>query len=218
MKKIVYQAGLGSIFSTTIKSTLNIFTTPTLSSMPATSLTLRPSRLRALKSLIAATTSMTAATPEEAMNNFLEMLQNASPSVKLAIALATPWIMRGMALAKYKSFTSGVKAVKKMLISKLTASVTTPGNHPLQKQIMAYMVEQGLGKNARTLALTSPQNESKQSRYDPYYPYYGMQARTSSSSDDKDGDKKDHLNYVPDAGSYSFKFAGYAMTFEKQSS
>ena len=164
--------------------------------MPATPLTLRLNGMRALKNLIIATASMTATTPEEAMKNFLDILKNASPSVRLAVAFATPWVMLGMALAKYKFLTSGLKAVKKLLTSKLTASVTIPGTHPLQKQIMTYMVEQGLGQNARTLELTSPQNESKQSRYDPYYAYYGMQLRSSSSSDDADQAKKNQLNYV----------------------
>ncbi|KAK4547223.1 hypothetical protein LTR36_001445 [Oleoguttula mirabilis] len=165
--------------------------------------------LRALSSLIAASTAMGGSSPEADFQNFIPLLKNINPSLRLAILVSTPWVMIGMALSKYSLIAKSCKTVQTFFTRKLTASVSIPGNHPLQKLIMAYMVHQGLGKNARTLALTSPQNVSKRSGA---YAYPGI-----TQPDDADKEtKRGQLTYVPDVGKYAFQYQGYGMTFEKK--
>ncbi|KAK5126711.1 hypothetical protein LTR85_009645 [Meristemomyces frigidus] len=180
------------------------------------SLASRAGALRALKTLLAASSAMGSSSPDDVLQNFVTILKNTSPSLRLAILFSTPWVMLVMALARNNIIAKGCTSVQKFFTSKLTASVSIPGSHPLQKQIMAYMVNQGLGKNARTLALTSPQNDSKMSGpFAPYYAYYGMQS-DSTTDDSEEDTKRDQPTYVPDFGKYPFTYQGYSMTFEKQ--
>lgn len=70
--------------------------------------------------------------------------------------------MLAAALASYGKVWHAIHACGTYVAGTIYASVRIPGTHSLQKQVLAYVIEQGLGKNARSLNLSSAQRDAKQ--------------------------------------------------------
>lgn len=135
---------------------------------------------------------MGGSSPEAYFQNFMAVLKKTSPKVRLLILLGMPCVKLITVMCRYNF----VPSVPKLISSWFTASVSIPSHHPLQNPSMAYMLDQGLGKNARTLALTVGEPE-------PFARHY-------------DSDQmRDQLKYVPAVGTYAFSYKGYSMTYEK---
>ena len=162
---------------------------------------------------------------ESVLKNFIDILQSSSPGLRLAIAFLTPWALLTTAVLKYSWAPRCFNSIKRFISNCLFASVSIPSTHPLNRQILAYMVDQGLGKNARTLALTSPYSGMNSSawleverlmessyRYDPYS---RRSAQNLRHLKDDDPDKR-ALSYVPEVGKYVFWFKWHRMTFERK--
>ena len=171
--------------------------------------------------LLKISTDMGTSSPDKVLRNFIEYLKKASPRLKLAIAYCTPWIMLFTAVSKYAWICRGFGALRSYVTNSLYASISIPASHPLNSQILAYMVERGLGKNARTLSLTPPQIGIAKTAY--LYPeLYGMdpygrgRSKPKRHADPEAEDKeKQALSYVPDVGKYAFWYNGHRMTFER---
>ncbi|KAK3711721.1 hypothetical protein LTR37_009498 [Vermiconidia calcicola] len=198
--------------------------------LPSTRLSL--ARLQAIKNTIFNLSERmgTSTSPDKVFKNFLEILKSASPHLKLAIAFLTPWTLLIAAISKHAWLTRWLKSLRSYVVGSLYASVTIPSSHPLNRQVLAYMVEHGLGKNARTLALTNPAlakaQQSMIDMIDSGYPYgTGVQydsrgrrirsAKTSAGGEDEDKDRQ-ALSYEPQVGTYTFWHKWRLMTFEKK--
>jgi chaperone BCS1 len=183
-------------------------------------------RLHAVKTLLFSTSErMGTTSPERVLKNFIEVLKSASPQFKLAIALLTPWALLITAISKYAWLAKWFSTIRNYVSDWLYASVSIPSSHPLNRQVLAYMVEHGLGKNARTLALTTPglslanyQDIERAIYGSGAYDTYGRRVPSSHNSHkykDDDPDKKS-LSYVPEVGKYSFWWKWHRMTFERK--
>ena len=172
------------------------------------------SRLQACKKILLATAeAMGSSSPEKVLKNFVELLQNASPQLKFAILLLTPWAMLFTAMSKYALLRSGLSTLKKYAKDTIYASVSIPGSHPLNKQLLQFMVEQqGLGKNARTLALSPPAGTNPLGTRgyvslfdDPYtYDATGRRVRNKRNPNAEEEDRqRQALSFIPEVGSYS---------------
>ncbi|KAK3720172.1 hypothetical protein LTR37_003996 [Vermiconidia calcicola] len=172
----------------------------------------------------------TSTSPDKVLKNFLEILKSASPHLKLAIAFLTPWTLLIAAISKHAWLTEWLKSLKNYVDGSLYASVTIPASHPLNRQVLAYMVEHGLRRNARTLALTNPAlakaQQSMIDMIDSGYPYgtrvqYDSRGRRIhsgkplASGEDEDKERQ-ALSYEPQVGKYTFWHKWRLMTFEKK--
>ena len=178
-----------------------------------------------MKQLLAiAAESMGTSSPEKVLQNFITVLQNASPQLKLAIFFLTPWAMLITAVSKYALIRQSLSALKTTVVSSVYASVSIPGSHPLNKAVLGWMVDQGLGKHARTLALTPPNGTTTAARpylsaYDDLYLYGadGRRARNRRHNSAEEEDRqKQALSYVPEIGRYRFWWRCWPMIFERQ--
>lgn len=184
-------------------------------------------RLQSFLSLLASVSErMGTDSPGSALRNFITILQSASPQLRLAIALLTPWALLASAITRYAWVSQWLDGIKGYLSGLMCASVSIPSSHPLNRQLLAYMAEQGLGKNARTLALTTPAQATNSSvweqaervllnsyRADPY----GTKASRTLKGLKDDSPPNRSLTYVPEVGSYNFWFGWHRMTFERVS-
>lgn len=176
---------------------------------------LRFSRLQAIKQMLLVTArAMGSSSPENVLENFVKLLQNASPQLKFAILFLTPWAMLITAMSRYTLLRQGLSAVKQYAKGIIYASVSIPGSHPLNKQLLQFMVEQqGLGKNARTLALSPPAGTNPLgsrgiiSMFDDYpytYDATGRRARNKRHPNAEEEDRqRQALSFIPEVGSYS---------------
>ena len=163
--------------------------------------------------------------PEKALKNFIEMLKKASPQLRLAMALLTPWAMLVAAITKHRWLCSGFDFLRRTVVQNLYASVSIPASHPLNKQLLEYMVEHGLGKDAKTLSLPPPQllltpgSSTYQALYGDAWSVSGRpgsKPKPKRHADPEDEDREvQALAYVPDVGKYTFWHKGYRMTFER---
>jgi hypothetical protein len=177
---------------------------------------LRFPRLQAFKKMLLLTAeAMGSSSPEKVLKNFVDLLQNASPQLKFAILFLTPWAMLVTAMSKYTLLRQGLSTLKKYAKNTIYASVSIPGSHPLNKQLLQFMVEQqGLGKNARTLALSPPAGTNPLgtrgylSIYDdfPYtYDAGGRRVRNKRNPNAEEEDRqRQALSFIPEVGSYTF--------------
>jgi chaperone BCS1 len=129
------------------------------------------------------------------------------------------------AMSKYALLRQTLSSLKTYASSSVFASVSIPGSHPLNKQLLAWLVDQGLGKNARTLALSSPNaippgSRTYLSAYDDYSYLYGADGRRARSKRNLNAEEEDRqkqaLSYVPEVGTYRFWWKWYPMTFTRQ--
>lgn len=181
------------------------------------------SRMQALKKILSMTAeSMGSSSPEKVLQNFIGLLQSASPQLKLAILFFTPWAMLITAVSKYGLIRRTFASLKDYALSTIYASISIPSTHPLNKQVLAYFVEHGLGKNARTLALTSPGATGNRvtSLLDEFPYLYGSDGRRSRSKRNLNAEEDDRqraaLSYIPEVGKYRFWWKGFPMTFDRQ--
>lgn len=173
--------------------------------------------------IMLATSGMGTSSPAEVLTNFIRILEGASPRLRLLIALSTPWAMLLAAVAGYARVWSTINTAKSYLADSLYSSITIPDTHPMNKQVLSYVAEQGLGNNARALALSMSQVDAKQlsatmqAHYDDIYGYgrgpRGPQKHRHAESDEDD---KPVLAYVPDVGTYSFWFKYHRFTLVRQ--
>lgn len=191
--------------------------------MPPPSLQTTLLRLQTLKRwLLTVTSAMGTSSPTEVLHNLVRILEGASPHLRLAIALTTPWAMLVGALASYGRVWQGLRAVKSYVGGSVYASVRIPGTHALQKQVLAYVVEQGLGKNARSLTLSPAQRDHKQlmmnymTAYDNIYGH-GARALQKQRHTEPDEKEKPPLSYVPQVGTYAFWWRGNRITLRQES-
>ena len=173
---------------------------------------LRFSRLQAWKKMLLVTAeAMGSTSPEKVLKNFVDLLQNASPQLKFAILLLTPWAMLFTAMSKYTLLRQGLSTLKKYARNTIYASVSIPGSHPLNKQLLQFMVEQqGLGKNARTLALSPPAGTNPLgtrgilSMYDDYPYTYDLGGRRVKNKRNPNAEEEDRqrqaLSFIPEVG------------------
>jgi hypothetical protein len=181
-------------------------------------------RLRALKKILSTTAEvMGSSSPEKTLKNFIEIIQSSSPQIKFAILFFTPWAMLITAISKYALIRQSFTTLKEYALSTIYASVSIPSTHPLNKQILAYFIEHGLGKNARTLALTPPTATGglKVSNILDDYPYlYTSDSRRNRNRRNHNADEEDRqraaLSYIPEVGVYRFWWKGFPMTFDRQ--
>ena len=181
-------------------------------------------RLEAMKRVLLQLSSMMGTTsPELVLSNFIGMLQHASPRLKVAIMLITPWAMLVTAIRKYALISQTLRSSKDYLTIYLHASVSIPSSHPLHKQILAYMVEDGLGSNARTLAVARPAEKFKKLGYASYYDMIddsigshrrNKQKRNINPEDEEA--ERNTLSFVPEVGKYAFWWKWHRMTFERR--
>ena len=154
---------------------------------------------------------MGSTSPEKVLKNFVDLLQNASPQLKFAILLLTPWAMLFTAMSKYTLLRQGLSTLKKYARNTIYASVSIPGSHPLNKQLLQFMVEQqGLGKNARTLALSPPAGTNPLgtrgilSMYDDYPYTYDLGGRRVKNKRNPNAEEEDRqrqaLSFIPEVG------------------
>lgn len=149
------------------------------------------------------------------VDQFLEVLKSLSPALRLVIITATPWVTLGLALAKYHAITGAISAVKNYITSWVTATVLIPSSHPLHKRVMTYMIDHGLGTNARKLALQTPQAQAARSNRNDYI--LDLMCRSKKQQKQEDPElKRTNLEYVPDVGQFVFTFRGQRMTFVKR--
>lgn len=167
------------------------------------------------------TSGMGTSSPAEVLHNFIRIVEGASPRVRLAIALATPWAMLAAALHSYARVWSTLHSLTSYILNTVAASVRIPGSHPLQKQVLAYVVEQGLGRHARTLALSPAHRDPKQlmvsymSVYDNIHGRGGRQQQQRHAEPEES--EKPALSYVPQVGSYAFWWKGNRITLRQES-
>lgn len=96
-------------------------------------------RLQDFKSLLAkASETMGTTGPEEVLRNFIDILKGASPQMKLAITLLTPWALLVTALANYAWVVRAFTALKDLAVSYIYASISIPASHPLNGQVLAW--------------------------------------------------------------------------------
>lgn len=128
-------------------------------------------------------------------------------------------------MSKYALLCQALATLKAYATSSIYASVSIPGSHPLNKQLLAWLVDQGLGKNARTLALSSPNAVPPGTRgylsvYEDYPYLYGADGRRARSKRNPNAEEEDRqkqaLSYVPEVGTYRFWWKWYPMTFTRQ--
>ncbi|KXL49210.1 MAG: hypothetical protein FE78DRAFT_86415 [Acidomyces sp. 'richmondensis'] len=82
---------------------------------------------------------------------------------------------------------------------------------------MTYMIENGLGTNARNLALQTPQARASRSyRNDFIYDLHLGPKKLQKQVDPEQ--KQTSLEYVPDVSEFVFKFRGQRMTFSRRAS
>lgn len=151
---------------------------------------------RTLQTLFNGGTSMFNATTDTVYGQLIDGLANASPVLRQAMILATPYFVLAM--------SSGYYVIKEFVANRISASVKIPGNHPLQQHILRYLVTEGnLGKNSRNLGLSMPNKKPS--------------ASIQHSADHKERNPE-QLEYVPEVGSHSFAFHGYTLNFEREPS
>ncbi|KAK1817155.1 hypothetical protein LTR12_008450 [Friedmanniomyces endolithicus] len=131
--------------------------------------------------------TIAASSPETVLARFFEMLEGTT---------------------KHKYLVSALSGVEKMIRSLVTSQVRIDAGHPLQKQVMAWLVQHGL-KNTNRLAIAQPL--SARILKDDMASRNGIK-----SAEAADQEEKAKLIYVPDVGSYDFSFGGYRMRFEKR--
>ncbi|TKA43268.1 hypothetical protein B0A54_05749 [Friedmanniomyces endolithicus] len=151
--------------------------------------------------------AIAASSPETILARFFEMLEGTSTATRVTFTLVTPLVMLGMVLAKHKYLVSALSGVEKMILSSVTSQITIDAGHPLQRQVMAWLVQHGL-KNTNRLAIAPPL--SARILKDDTASRNGIK-----SAEAADLEEKAKLIYVPDVGSYDFNFGGYRMRFEK---
>lgn len=193
------------------------FNTMPLATLPTSTV----SRLQTLKRWIMTVTSgMGTSSPAEVLQNLIRILEGASPRLRLAIALATPWAMLLAALTTYGRVWQTLHTVTSYIANNIYASVRIPGSHALQKQVLAYVVDQGLGKRARTLSLASTQRDNNKMLMNYYDAVYGTTGRSRHQQPrtiDAEEDEQPPLQYVPQVGSYAFWWRGNRITLRQES-
>ena len=165
---------------------------------------------------------MEKSSPNQVLQNFIKVLESASPKLKLVIFFLTPWAMLIAALAKYNWLRESFNNLRTYFVSCLYASVSIPSSHPLNRQILSYMVDHGLGENARTLAVATPQSTLKAMGHtmymDPYdHPYgTGRHSKKRHTNPEDEEREKHSVAYVPEVGQYVFWWKWHRMTFERK--
>ena len=178
---------------------------------------LRPAALKDW--LMLTSTAMGTSSPAEVLKNFIRILEGASPGLRLAIALLTPWAMQAAALSSYGKVWSSIKSAKDLLSSTLYATISIPESHPINQQVQSYVAERGLGENARSLALSASQADAKRLAADYaelYYDVYGRARQRTKRPTDVDEDEQPPLQYVPEVGTYNFWWKCYRFTLTRQ--
>ncbi len=165
---------------------------------------------------------MGSSSPDVVLSNTIEIMKSANPHIKFAIAFLTPWALLATAVLRYEWAAGWLRAIKDYFVSSIFASVTIPSTHPLNKSVLAYMVEHGLGRNARALALTPPGlsamgwQELDRVLHPAMYDPYGRRSAAHNRHKVNDDPNKRDLSYVPEVGTYHFWYKFHRMTFERK--
>ncbi|KAK5691750.1 hypothetical protein LTR17_025591 [Elasticomyces elasticus] len=176
-------------------------------------------RLQSMQSLIWRTSvALGTESPEKVSSNFINMLKSAGPVLNGITTLIVPWAMLITAFYRYDWLCRAVASTKDYTMSFLHASISIPGDHPLNQQVLRWVLNEGAKFEIRTLALLNPVDNSRWSLNGvsgkgkmPVH-YQGMASVTEENSVEKP------LSYVPDIGRYPFYFGGHRMMLERQRS
>ncbi|KAM0692057.1 hypothetical protein Q7P36_008258 [Cladosporium allicinum] len=93
-----------------------------------------------------------------------------------------------------------VKAMITSLTDKVTASVVVPADSPLKRDVLTWLASQGLGKNARSLTLTTTNGRSM----------FGISLEPEQSK------TQEPLTFIPSFGETRFNFKGYRMVLTRR--
>lgn len=105
------------------------------------------------------------------------------------------------------SFVSDMaKSACSKIASYFTASVTVPANHTLNKDVLAWLASQSLGKDARTLTLDHGNANSTMD----------IDGEQTDDEDEQQGSSKRPLKYIPGFGQTKFVFCSHRMTMERK--
>jgi len=144
------------------------------------------------------------------LRNFLDKTKVRHRTMYAAVsAILSFYMLTTGVLGMVQHFTDLPKRFRAfvgMFAYPVQASVSVPAHNPLNRDILAWLVAEGLGGNPRALTLYDPSGE-----YDTKESYNGDDGLEQEGDDDADADgvggkEKQKLRFVPQYGRYTFTF------------
>jgi chaperone BCS1 len=133
------------------------------------------------------------------LTNILGMLKLGNSKTYTAIKLIGPCLILVGGVYQFSqrmSFVSVMaRAVVASLTDRVTASVVVPADSPLNRDVLGWLASQGLGKNARSLILTTTNGKGM----------FGQHIEPDQSA------KQEPLTFIPSFGETRFGFKGHRM-------
>ncbi|KAK3656528.1 hypothetical protein LTR56_002875 [Elasticomyces elasticus] len=94
-------------------------------------------RLQSMQSLIWRTSvALGTESPEKVSSNFINMLKSAGPVLNEITTLIVPWAMLITAFYRYDWLCRAAVSAKEYLVDFLYASISIPGDHALNQQVL----------------------------------------------------------------------------------
>ncbi|KAK4949338.1 hypothetical protein LTR10_011956 [Elasticomyces elasticus] len=135
-------------------------------------------RLQSMQSLIWRTSvALGTESPEKVSSNFINMLKSAGPVLSDITTLIVPWAMlitvfyrlikavrinllAPADVSRYDWLCRAVASMKDYVMSFMHASISIPGDHALNQQVLRWVLNEGAKSQIRTLALLNHVNNS----------------------------------------------------------
>ena len=106
--------------------------------------------------------------PETVLSNALQSLRASSPNLDEAVTLLVPFAILGYGLHHFVWKRPIFTWLVEFISSYFVGQITIPVSSPLNKQVLAWVAEHGLGEQARSLALQVPDPAQRRPTGDPY--------------------------------------------------
>lgn len=111
-----------------------------------------------------------------------------------------------------------VKRIGSAVTSPLKANITVPANHPLNQDVLQWLVSKGLGGKPKSLTLFDPEDNDERQKdrlFGGWRPYGGEDDK--SKGHEEPGDHKPKpLKFVPGYGKYTFFYNHRVFTVERR--
>lgn len=111
-----------------------------------------------------------------------------------------------------------VKRIGSAVTSPLNANITVPANHPLNQDVLQWLVSKGLGGKPKSLTLFDPEynDERQKDRLFGGWRPYGGEDDMSKGHEEPGDHKPKPLKFVPGYGKYTFFYNHRVFTVERR--
>ncbi|KAF2764584.1 P-loop containing nucleoside triphosphate hydrolase protein [Teratosphaeria nubilosa] len=150
------------------------------------------------------TRQMSNGSPNTILQKLMELLGQTTPRLNRAFMLLKLWATLYVALTRYSDILRRLMSLQRSVAARFTASISIPGSHSLNRQVINYLLNQGLDKDAKNVTLSKPKKIVECISMSPADLEKQALMRLAQR----------RLAFIPDIGS-QFKFRGRRMTFER---